>query len=205
MLGFKTIEEFTLEECIAFLERTDISEEDRQCAEKRKEYLMHMPPPSPPPPEKTIIERFPEFEFTPSSVLGGNRSRTKLYFFAITVVGLIFSYFGIVYFDFSDFTLILLTIGLTFLVVGFLNLIKHKPLVDVADYVPKNRKIGIRGKHMIIVKDQKFGVIEKDYNSVEVPAQYDKLSWKSKRESDILIAEKDGHSFLIDIHGNELN
>ena len=205
MIGYKTIEEFTLEECIAFLKRTDINEEERKCAENRMEYLTHMPPPPPPPPEKTIIERFPEFEFTPSSVIGGNRSRTKLYFFAITIVGVIFSYFGIVYFDSSDFSFILLTFGFTFLVAGFLNLIKHKPLVDVADYVPKNRKNGIRGKHMIIVKNQKFGVIGTNYNSVEVPAKYDKLSWKSQRKSDVLNAEKDGHSFLIDIYGNELN
>ena len=54
MLGFKTIEEFTLEECIAFLERTDISEEDRQSAEARKQYLLNLPP-------------LPEPELEPSS------------------------------------------------------------------------------------------------------------------------------------------
>ena len=201
MLGYKTIEEFTLEECETFLGRTDISEENRQCAQKRKEYLMHMPPPPPPPPEKTIIERFPEFDFSPTE----RESVGKWFYFAEMVVGLILSCFGIVYFVSSDFSGIMIILGGPLLIGGFLNFIKHKPIASVADYVPKNRKIGIRRKHMIIVKDKKFGVIEKDYNSVEVPAQYDKLSWKSKRESDILIAEKDGHSFLIDIHGNELN
>lgn len=83
MLGIKTIEEFTLEECEAFLKREDISKDERQGAEKRKNWLLsHMPPPPPPQPEprkKTIMEEFPEYDFRPTSLLVGKAIKDKGY------------------------------------------------------------------------------------------------------------------------------
>ena len=54
MHGFKTIEEFTLEECEAFLKRNDISGEDRRQVECRKRQLLAT--------EKTSKPNFPKFD-----------------------------------------------------------------------------------------------------------------------------------------------
>lgn len=87
MIGFKTIEEFTLAECNAYLVRTDISEADRQRALNQRNYLIGQMPPTPktptlsqtPPQPKTIIEMFPEYGFKPTSLLPGPATKGKSY------------------------------------------------------------------------------------------------------------------------------
>lgn len=79
MIGYKTIEEFTLKECDAYLKRTDISEEDRQRTAQRKAYLSSLKPElvseletnnesETNVPQKTIMELFPKYKFMPTSL-----------------------------------------------------------------------------------------------------------------------------------------
>ena len=74
-------------------------------------------------------------------------------------------------------------------------------LVEFADYVCTNYV------YTMFVKNRKFGVMENgglfSGYKVIIPAEYDKLTWKKR--NNILIAEKDGKQFLIDIYGNILN
>lgn len=115
MIGFKIIEEFTLEDCESFLNRKDISQEERQQAERRRNYLQYLQdrnaedlyddvvpesgsrPVSRP---KTIMEEFPEYGFVPTTILGGKKKMSVVLLLIggiVTIVGVVLLCFGIRY------------------------------------------------------------------------------------------------------------
>ena len=93
-------------------------------------------------------------------------------------------------------------IGLLFLLPMGYSARKTQSIKVVADYI-STRKNGRQKMHVIFVKDRKFGVLNANFNNVVVPPKYDKLSWTTNK--DMLMAEKDGESFLIDIYGVRLD
>lgn len=221
MHGFKTIEEFTLEECEAFLKRNDISDEDRRRVEKRKDWLLAHPSetqlkPEPPQRPKTIAEEFPEYGFVLANTLEGEALKRKSHgrkpitiswiVIAVEIVFvLLYSWSENSWGDIQnmeDLFWILSCIGLPFPVVGLTGLIiahtmrkKFNP-----DYISESNT-GRRGKRMIFVKNRKFGVSHTRSVKVVVPAQYDKLSWLN---DDVLLGRENGKYLLIDKDGTPL-
>lgn len=75
--------------------------------------------------------------------------------------------------------------------------IRSQKYIQEADYVEKTWRFS---KYIFFVKDRKFGLFDKV--EIVIPAEYDRLSWKEKGR--ILVAERNGETFLIDIFGNRL-
>ena len=252
MKGFKTIEEFTLTECEEFLKRNDISEEDRQRAEKQKKKLLQ---PEPEQPQKSILEEFPEYEFMPTSLFGGKTTKEKNYgkipigigyallLLAIVFIGLSWHYdkrseaykeemmkYREQHYDNNSYEYCrdyidmeseasdmedrsewmvavgseLLTIGVIILIIGYLYRKRRYPIRAVADYYATS-KIGRRDNCRIVVKARKFGVIQQSAFGMEIvklliPTEYDRMTWQTFQ---LLFAEKDGKTKLIDITGKK--
>lgn len=91
--------------------------------------------------------------------------------------------------------------GLITLILGLIYKKNFTPIKTIADYIPRNKRVGKCKRRMIFVKDRKFGVLKKGFNKILAPAEYDKLTW---RDTNTLYAEKNKRRFLIDIYGNEL-
>jgi len=251
MIGFKTIEEFTLAECEAYLQRNDISEQDRQRAEKRKEELLRLISEQP---QKSILEEFPEYGFKPTSLMPGpatiNNKLKVLILLGVIVLlaGLVCSGLAVSYAvkeakyeKMADYYLekscdyakegeaqlekeaeqeaermddmtdrmadlegimgpiggYVTFLGLCLFVTPLVFRKKLVPVQAVADYVSSSRK-GKNKTMLIFVKDRRFGVL-KEFNEVIVPAEYDKLTWQSKK---YLFGEIDGKVLLVDTKGN---
>ena len=194
MHGFKTIEEFTLEECEAFLKRNDISGEDRQRVEERMKWLLDHPsetprqpePPQPEPPErpKTIAEQFPEYRFVLTSTLEEEKHGVLLNILLFLIAGYALSvlvYWGVTGFLESVVCIVsgffVFAFGVAVREVGIKPYVeKFSPIKTVADYISEN-STGRRGKRTIFVKSRKFGVLHSKFHRVVIGAQYDQLSW----------------------------
>ena len=219
MIGFKTIEEFTLAECDAYLVRTDISEADRQHALNQRNYLIGQMPPTPktptipqtPPQSKTIIEMFPEYGFKPTSLLPGPATKGKSYARVPILIGYFLLLAGLVcfglmtyyYSEESKYELVgglgffLTWVGVMFLLVAYSY--RRKTLVKaIADYVSTTGK-GVNNGRPIFVKGRMFGVLKYRYSKVIVPAEYDKLTWATGK---FLFGEINGKTLLVDTKGN---
>lgn len=150
---------------------------------------------------KSIMEEFPEYKFKPVSLIKGSKINNKKGLFWIFGGYFVFNIimFAVYFFgDQDEDVLPFLMFHLTLSIIG-LFVAKRSPnysLSDIADYTQK------RLYPCFFVKNGKFGVL--GFNlKILIPAKYDKLTWKTKNK--ILIAEKNGESFLIDIKGNRLN
>lgn len=204
MKDYKQIESLTLEECESYLMDPNLSQIERQYAEQHREEMMKWPW------KKSIMEEFPEYRFRPISLIrGADRSPSKgMYVAGITMLSIAFVVFAVsIILGFTiDVELFAISSGgFYFLTFGIACLITSKraknghALNEVADYI----SIKWYGrKYLIFVKNRKFGVLT-DFNMIQIPAEYDKLSWKEKNR--ILVAEKNGETFLIDIFGNRLS
>lgn len=159
---------------------------------------------------KSIMEVYPEYGFRPTSLILGS---TKKPSFIHKLLGVIYIAIGMTAFVVSfllddDFAIvpmcfftgiIICILGLVFIITAIINENKCNVLTDVADYISTKHS----GKFYFFVKNHKFGVLKNNYNIIQIPAVYDKLSWKEKGQ--ILVAEKNGETFLIDIYGNRLS
>lgn len=157
----------------------------------------------------SIPEKFPEFGFKPVSEIWFSKiTNKKLLYWAFGGL-ILFILFGSIMALFVEedptgiyFGGISIPILVLFLILG----VRKSPnysLSKVADYIQKNpifpmfQKFGFP----IFVKKEKFGVLDGNTNII-IPAEYDKLSWKTKNK--ILIAEQNEETFLIDIKGNRV-
>lgn len=189
MLGFKTIEQMTLNECEEYLNRTDISEEERNRAEQRMSELISITATtheesfsvSSPVYKESIVEKFPEYGFTPVSLIPGASKHPAIQLkIGLCLLPIVF-------------------VSIPFIVMGVYAKKHGNALIDVADYIATEK---ICGFCRFFIKNKKFGVLGQ-CNSIIIPAEYDKLSWWKGNQ--ILEAVKDGRRFLIDIKGNELD
>ena len=223
MLGYKTIEEFTLEECIAFLERTDISEEYRQRAEARKQYLLNLPPLPEPEPEPSsegvvvtdnpcIMDEFPEFGFKPISKIIGNKPPKKRCGINAICFGYVFLLLSVSVFcmgirfeePLALIGCILLCIGVGLLISGYYTRKNYVPINAVADYY-STKGCPDNSNYIVYVKNRKFGVMvflgtTKEFVRVILPADYDKLEWQTYT---LLFGQKEGKTMLVDVEGKK--
>ena len=102
--------------------------------------------------------------------------------------------------------------ALPFLFLGWLFYARYPKkgsatLSSLADYIQKYRykrktRLGKKPQFVFFVKDCLFGVMNVADYKVQIPAEYERISWKAK---DTLIkVTKDGHDFIIDINGKRL-
>ncbi len=215
MLGYKTIEEFDLQECEAFLNRADVSEEDRQRAERRKTQLIvskqkaarNNPVQRTP---MTVIDRFPNIKF----VMNPKRHFIPSWFWWTLPIQLMGTFCSMG--------------GLLVLLWAFYHF-RHKQLknrfIEETDnkfkLVSDLYKLGLYNKNTLrilvpieydnIVKTAlDFFVVEKNgkkgvykRKKLLIPVEYDKLEWNST--NNVFNAEKDGRQILFDINGRKLN
>ena len=102
--------------------------------------------------------------------------------------------------------------ALPFLFLGYLFLVpypkKGSPkLSSLADYIQKYRykrktRFGKKPQFVFFVKDCLFGVMNVADYKVQIPAEYERISWKVK--DSIIRVTKGGHDFFIDINGERL-
>ena len=208
MHGFKTIEEFTLEECEAFLKRNDISDEDRRRVKERMEWLLAHPwetpgQPKAPQRQKTIAEEFPEYRFVLTSTLKEKKYGLFLWILVVllSVLAILIFICNILY---DDYLALLSVIPGTVACAIGCNISSYKekfsPIKTVADYISEN-SMGRRGKRTIFVKSRKFGVLHSIFHRVVIGAQYDQLSWLN---DDVLLGRENGKYLLIDKDGTPL-
>ena len=186
MRGFKTIEEFTLTECEEFLKRNDISEEDRQRAEKRRDVLIanQETVSSPDVSMENMMDKFPEYKFIPSALAPLQRKDPAKYYYR------------------NAWPLLLCWIipGVLFFVISSQVKKKGQVLTDIADYISTSRT-GVKWNYAIFARNRKFGLVN-GINQIIIPAEYDKLWWASRQG--FLFAEKEGKCLLFDRLGNKL-
>lgn len=207
MLGFKTIEEFTLTECDVFIQRADIGESERQRAICRKNQLIackkpeqHIDMP------QTVIERIPNIKF----VLNPNQSFIPLWFWItlpiqayllcipLIVSGiLIHKRRKIVKNCFIEETKYRLKLISDLYKIGIYN----KNTMTIVLPIDYDNIIRIDTDCFLVEKNEKFGAFKK--NRIVVPVKYDKLQWNGNNNVFYGIS-KDKH-IVIDINGNELN
>ena len=181
----------TLNECEEYLNRTDISEEERYRVEQRMSELISITATtheesfsvSSPDYKESIVEKFPEYGFTPVSLIyGASRHPAKLLKIGLWLLPIVY-------------------VSIPLILMGAYAKKHGNALIDVADYIA-TKKRGRCGGCRFFIKNKKFGVL--GYcNSIVIPAEYDKLLWWKGHQ--ILEAVKDDRRFLIDIKGNELD
>lgn len=211
MLGFKTIEEFDLQECEAFLKRVDVSEEERQRAERRKTQLIKVA--SNHPVQRTpmtVIDRFPNTKF----VMNPKRGFIPGWFwwtFPIQLcaiyssAGLMFFFFWIVYHKrrkalkncFIEETDDKFKLVSDLYKLGLYNKNTLRILVPIEyDNIVKTTL-----DYFMVEKNGKKGVYKRE--KIIIPVEYDKLEWNST--NNVFNAEKNGRQILFDINGRKLN
>ena len=209
MHGFKTIEEFTLEECEAFLKRNDISDEDRRQVKERMEWLLSHPwetpgQPKAPQRQKTIAEEFPEYRFVLTSTLKEEKHGLFLWILFVILSVLTLWIFICSLLEGDDYLarLSIIPFLAAGVIGGCISSYKEKfsPIKTVADYISEN-SMGRRGKRTIFVKSRKFGVLHSKFHKVVIWAQYDQLSWLN---DDVLLGRENGKYLLIDKDGTPL-
>lgn len=167
---------------------------------------------------KSIIDEFPEYDFVPTSVMGGPKEKTPKYgkipiriglvliLAGGVLLGLMVNYYNKHHGGLAETMMSVgipvFSVGIFLVILGYVFRKKGHPIKTVADYVSKNMKFGRRKGLIIFVKNRKFGVLKLGFNEIYVSPEYDKLSWRNKN---ILIAKKDSTEFLIDIYGNVLS
>lgn len=102
--------------------------------------------------------------------------------------------------------------SLPFLFLGWLFYVRYPKkgsptLSSLADYIQKYRYrrktcFGKKPQFVFFVKDCLFGVMNVADYKVQIPAEYERISWKVKNS--IIRVTKGGHDFFIDINGERL-
>lgn len=87
-----------------------------------------------------------------------------------------------------------------FVVKSFPNKFRKKRLIEQADYIQIYKSC--KEKFVFYVKDNKFGLYDVKRFKVQLPANYDSLSWNI--DNQILNVDQNGRQYTIDIYGNEL-
>jgi hypothetical protein len=83
---------------------------------------------------------------------------------------------------------------------AFPNYYVKKKLLREAEYIQQN--LSVNNGYVFIIKNYKFGIYNTKKNKVQIPAEYDLLSWVT--EGEILNVQHNGRQYIMDIYGNEL-
>ena len=206
MHGFKTIEEFTLEECEAFLKRNDISGEDRRQAECRKAQLLAREKPPKPNSPKNVMERFPDIKF----VHNPKRNFIPVWLWVVFAAAFLYSFGGLliaflILYPKRRKQLIELFIEETkgrFVLVSDLYKVGlyHKFTMTILVPIEYDSIERIHSNFFVVEKNGKKGLYKR--KEIIIPVEYDKIQWNGT--NNIFIVEKNGRQIFVDINGNEL-
>lgn len=216
MKDYKRIESLTLEECESYLKDSNLTQTERRYAEQHREEMMKWPW------KKSIMEEFPEYGFRPTSLLLNTKTinlpmRIGWMFLCYGVAGIIMVVLAAIgKAEMAPGEALIPSFLFLFLSIPLFSkgkkekkrLLNTPPrqLTEIADYVSLKKTQQFTHRNTFFVKNRKFGIMRWNlYNEiiVQISAEYDKLSWKEKNR--ILVAEKNGETFLIDIFGNRLS
>jgi hypothetical protein len=156
----------------------------------------------------SVMERFPEYQFRPTT-LAQPKFRLKLFvLFSILECIAMFLLASLVFFLCVEIFRIepeyvivvpwIIWLGGSFIAIRNTRKKWYKKvdLIKVADYCQT------KGRKLFFVREGRMGVLDAASYDILVNAIYDKLSWVENGQ--ILRAELNGYSFLIDIHNNRL-
>lgn len=162
---------------------------------------------------QTIIERYHQYQFLPTTLAKLKGSLWARFFLIIWTLFFLFILINIIYLIVEEqhlkepavfitimvFLLIILT-ACKLLVKSFPNKFRRKRLIKQADYIQTYKSC--KEKFVFYVKDNKFGLYDVKRFKVQLPANYDSLSWNI--DNQILNVDQNGRQYTIDIYGNEL-
>lgn len=178
---------------------------------------------------ETIPDKFPEYEFIPTSLIRipGNRNWRFIvapYCLILLIAACFYdSYFGAA--EVAGTIGALIEVVITLILACFISKKTHPiDISNIADYIEdskyllivkdslfglhcvKNSKLKFReksSKYLLIVKDNLFGLYNTKKRKIQIPCKYNYLSWKSLENT--LVATLDNDSKVtIDIFGNIL-
>lgn len=225
MLGFKTIEEFTLVECDDFLQREDISDDARQRAIRRKNELIVCEDSEPPVDKpQTVMERFPDIRFVYNRKVVPNYLIVGFLWLVVILEIIIMNLY-----EYGTLNVpILCLCGLLLVVMVKIYYKRHMQLKNLFIEETKNRfilvsdlyKVGLCYKntlrilvpieydsvvkngsdYFVVEKDGKKGVYKR--KKIIIPIEYNDIQWNSN--NNVFYAEKNGRQIIIDINGNEV-
>lgn len=156
--------------------------------------------------QKSILEKFPQYGFQPTSLCNKRPAGRKwlcgflipieLYATAATIAGIVDAVSS--FLDLLQLFLCIIgfIIGITIVVLTIRWLVRTPRKASIADYIQSKKGI------TIFVRNRKFGILNNRNHKVLVPAEYDKLSWLQMKKT--LRAYKDGETYVIDINNNRL-
>ena len=164
---------------------------------------------------RSMMEKFPEMELAPTSLYDWRKPKKSHILSVILFSASILLFLISVKFfmgDRDDGAEVSFTCALFCLLLGYLFFARYPKkgsptLSTLADYIQKYRykrktRLGKKPQFVFFVKDSLFGVMNVADYRVQIPAEYERISWKAK---DTLIkVTKDGHDFIIDINGKRL-
>lgn len=164
---------------------------------------------------QTMMEKFPEMELVPTSLYGWRKPKKSrvlsVIFFSASILSFLI---GVQFFKGGrhDGAEVSFTCALFCLMLGWLFFARYPKkgsptLSSLADYIQKYRykrktRLGKKPQFVFYVKDCLFGVMNVADYKVQIPAEYERISWKVK--DSIIRVTKGGHDFFIDINGERL-
>lgn len=165
---------------------------------------------------QNFIERFPEFNFKPSSLLFSVDGDIRKYYkkrvtslisilVSLSILAVIIG-FAIEGWDEDVFSAISFSLLISFIIIPcfiprWKKRVKLAYLNKETDYYPLDFLKG-KFRYYIVVKDAKFGVWDRKKNRFQIQAEYDRLSWKEPQL--LLDASKDSDKFVITNAGQRL-
>lgn len=167
----------------------------------------------------TTLERFPNLELIPVTLIKLKSSFWSVLLLCLLIAPLAYGCFlgfgGIIMFfvEKKTFNLFLSVCGffgcfLLYLLAykgrlfekSFPNYFIKKKLLLEADYIQQD--LSKSAGYVFFIKNNKFGVYCVKQYKVQLPAEYDLLSWATKGK--ILNVQQNGRQYTMDIYGNEL-
>ncbi len=157
--------------------------------------------------EGTIMDLYPNYKFVPASlkkIKGRSKHWLWLFLFILFILNIFcfmmtYSIYGHINstdaFFFCGSGCFICSIIVICTAYQFL---KPTPWKSVADYVQDE----IYANYVFFVKGKKFGAYNQKKRKIQIPAEYDFLSWKQYDQ--VLVAIKDGQELCLDINNNVL-
>ena len=142
----------------------------------------------------TVLDRFPNLGLIPISLLKLRSSFWAGLVLCVLILPLAYGCF------LGCFLLYVLAYKSRILWKAFPNYYVKKKLLREAEYIQQN--LSVNNGYVFIIKNYKFGIYNTKKNKVQIPAEYDLLSWVT--EGKILNVQHNGRQYIMDIYGNEL-
>lgn len=161
--------------------------------------------------ELTVAEKYPDYNFVPSSVklAGKSPKGDKVAGFSVLAVWLFLGGLVCVFswnMDFpGDLPLFLTLLSPILFLLGVLCFKKARyydkfTYTSLFEWIEDQPK---KNPYAVVVKSGKFGVFNLNTNKFQIPCEYDCISWQSIKG--VLTVTKDSEVYDLDIFGNKLS